>query len=183
MNLKYQNKVLLILALLCLPVVALADCQSFRQLTHGPWQAAIQSIGENGGCSIQTLNLAIGTRDLKQAELTVRGSDPITDAWLTDLDANREPELILVTTSAGSGGYGRLQLYRPEQNTLQVLPLPQLSDHLLREYRGHDRYFLQDSLIVREFPIYRASDPNCCPSGGLRRLFYRFDGEALSLVP
>lgn len=182
MRQKDWNKALLILALLCLPAAALADCQYFRQLTHGPWQAVIHAVGEDG-CSIQTVTLAIGTGSLKQAELTVRGSDPVTDAWLTDLDADQEPELILVTTSAGSGSYGRLQLYRSENKTLEALPLPKLNAPQLREYRGHDRFFLRDSLIVREFPIYRESDPNCCPSGGLRRHFYRFDGEALTLVP
>jgi hypothetical protein len=182
MSLQSLNKVLLIWALICLPVTALADCQYFRQLTHGPWQAVIHAIGEEG-CSIQTVTLAIGTRNQKQAELTVRGSDPVTDAWLTDLDANREPELILATTGAGSGSYGRLQLYRPEQNTLRAVSLPRLDTDQLREYRGHDRFFLQGSLIAREFPIYRENDPNCCPSGGIRRLFYRYDGKVLTLLP
>jgi hypothetical protein len=181
MNLRNLNKVLLIWVLLCLPVAALADCEYFRQLMHGPWQAVIHAVGEEG-CSIQTVTLAIGTRSMKLAEVTVRGSDPVTDAWLADLDANQKPELIIVTTNAGSGSYGRLQLYRPENNTLQALSLPKLNAPLLGEYRGHDRFYLQGSLIVREFPIYRENDPNCCPSGGVRRLFYRFDGKALSLL-
>jgi hypothetical protein len=182
MNLESQNKVFLILTLLLLPVAAHADCEYFRQLTHGPWQAVIHAVGEDS-CSVQSVTLAIGTRSVKQAELTIRGSDPVTDVWLTDLDADQMPELILVTTNAGSGSYGHLHLFLPEQNTLQAVTLPQLNDSLLREYRGHDNFFLRDSSIVREFPIYRESDPNCCPSGGLRRLFYRFDGKDLSLVP
>jgi hypothetical protein len=51
------------------------------------------------------------------------------------------------------------------------------------EFRGHDRYLLHDNLIIREYPIYRKQDPNCCPTGGLRRHFYRFNGEALILQP
>jgi hypothetical protein len=27
-------------------------------------------------------------------------------------------------------------------------------------------------------PVYRASDPNCCPTGGFDRAFYRFDGKS-----
>jgi len=28
-------------------------------------------------------------------------------------------------------------------------------------------------------PVYRASDPNCCPTGGFDRVRYRFDGRRL----
>jgi hypothetical protein len=182
MALPRPNKGIAVLALVVLAATAQADCRYYQQLVHGPWRAVINAIGE-GGCSLQTVTLAIGTRAQKKAELTFRGSDPVNTAWLTDLDGNHEPELILVTTSAGSGSYSRLQLYLPRGKTLQPLTLPQLSESLLKEYRGHDRFSLRGSVIVREFPIYRDTDPNCCPSGGLRRRFYLFDGKALSLLP
>jgi hypothetical protein len=36
----------------------------------------------------------------------------------------------------------------------------------------------QDELEV-VLPVYRSADPNCCPTGGFDRAFYRFDGKRL----
>jgi hypothetical protein len=161
---------------------ATADCQYFRQLTHGPWRAVMDAIGEDG-CSLQTIHIALGTRERKLGEQTLTASDPVSDAWLRDFDDNQNPELILITTSTGSGSYARLRLFTPADNGLQIFELPSLIESLTSEYRGHDRFFLHDDLIIREYPIYRDKDPNCCPSGGLRRQFYRFNGKALILEP
>ncbi len=170
------------LALILFAGIASADCQYYQQLTHGPWRAIIDARAENG-CSLQTIHLALGTREQKLGEYTLTASDPVRDAWLTDLDDNQSPELILITTSAGSGSYAGLHLFTLNANALKPLEPPSLSKHLMSEFRGHDRYLLRDRLIIREYPIYREQDPNCCPTGGLRRLFYRFNGEALVLEP
>jgi hypothetical protein len=31
-------------------------------------------------------------------------------------------------------------------------------------------------------PVYRANDPNCCPTGGFDRVRYRFDGRRLAVT-
>ena len=170
------------LALILFAGIASADCQYYRQLTYGPWRAVIDASGNNG-CSLQTIHLALGTRERKLGEQTLTASDPVSDAWLKDLDDNQSPELILITTSAGSGSYARLRLFTPADNGLQIFELPPLIEPQVSEYRGHDRLLVRDGLIIREYPIYRDKDPNCCPSGGLRRQFYRFNGEALFLEP
>jgi hypothetical protein len=44
---------------------------------------------------------------------------------------------------------------------------------------GHDRFSIEKAHLVRTFPIYEKDDPNCCPSGGIRKLYYRLlPGEA-----
>ena len=44
--------------------------------------------------------------------------------------------------------------------------------------RGHVDIRVADGNFVEEFPIYRDKDPNCCPSGGIRRFAYRWNGKA-----
>jgi hypothetical protein len=133
---------------------------------------------------LQDIYIAIGTRKQKLGEHTLKASEPISDAWLEDLDTNQKPELIVVTTSAGSGSYARLRIFTPAtENALNIIEPPALSEGLNGEYRGHDRFRIRDGVIVREYPLYRKNDPNCCPSGGLRRLFYRFTGADLVLIP
>ena len=39
-------------------------------------------------------------------------------------------------------------------------------------------YLYHDELEV-VLPLYKRSDPNCCPTGGFERAFYRFDGKHL----
>jgi len=170
------------LSLMLFTGICSADCQYYQQLTHGPWRAVIDAKAENG-CSLQTIHLALGTRKRKLGELTLAASNPVSDAWLRDLDGNQTPELILITTSAVSGSYAGLRLFTPADNALKTFELPALIEPQASEYRGHDRYFLRKDRIVREYPIFRDKDPNCCPSGGLRRQFYRFNGEALVLEP
>lgn len=170
------------LALILLTGMVSADCQYYQQLTHGPWRAIIDASGEDG-CSLQTIHLALGTLERKLGEQTLTASDPVSTTWLRDLDDNKSPELILITTSAGSGSYTRLRLFTPGDNGLQAFELPPLPEPLTSEYRGHDYFLLHDDRIIREYPIYRDKDPNCCPSGGLRRQFYRFNGKALVLEP
>jgi hypothetical protein len=44
---------------------------------------------------------------------------------------------------------------------------------------GHDRYAIEDGYLTRRFPVYKNGDPNCCPSGGERILYYTLvPGEA-----
>jgi hypothetical protein len=181
------NTSLLLRPLACLILmftanITSADCQYYQQITHGPWRAIIDASAENG-CSLQTIYLALGTRERKLGDHTLTTSDPVSDAWLTDLDGNQSPELILITTSAGSGSYAGLRLFTLNEKTLQGFELPSLKQALISEYRGHDKYLLHDNLIIREYPIYRKRDPNCCPTGGLRRQFYRFNGDGLILEP
>jgi hypothetical protein len=170
------------MALFLLLGTAAADCQYYQQLTHGPWRAVIDASGGEG-CSLQDMYIAMGTREQKLGEQTLK-AEPISEAWLKDLDRNQKPELIVVTNSAGSGSYGRLRIFTPaDDQGLQIVEPPVLNECLNGEYRGHDLFRIQDGVIVHEFPIYRKEDPNCCPSGGLRRLFYRFTGTDLVLIP
>ena len=39
--------------------------------------------------------------------------------------------------------------------------------------------FLYHDELEVVLPVYKRSDPNCCPTGGFDRAFYRFDGKGM----
>ena len=45
--------------------------------------------------------------------------------------------------------------------------------------RGHIRATVEAGQLVVTWAIYGPDDPNCCPSGGLRSRYYRWDGQEL----
>ena len=48
---------------------------------------------------------------------------------------------------------------------------------------GHDRFYIKESKLFREFPIYKEGDPNANPTGGIRRIQYKMvDGEASRIL-
>ncbi len=91
--------------------------------------------------------------------------------WFHDLDGDGRGEVLVVTRSAGSGGYGALQVWsRDAESAWQPLEVPDLHPHQAGGYMGHDAFTLVDGELWREYPIYREEDPNARPTGGQARL-------------
>jgi hypothetical protein len=127
------------------------------------------------------IDVAMGLRSEPPRRLVLRNSDPVVEMEFTDLDGNRQPELMLITQNVGSGSYGGVTLVIMEGQELRPVALPDVDTKAYPGYRGHDRIFAYRDALIREFPVYDAKDPNCCPSGKLKELVYRFDGQALVL--
>jgi len=106
----------------------------------------------------------------------------VTDMKVADLNKDGSPELYIFVTSAGSGSYGTLVAYSVnKKRSMNDITLPELDPKSkeARGYMGHDRFTLSDSYLIRSFPVYKKNDPNCCPSGGKRKLYYKLiPGEA-----
>ena len=119
------------------------------------------------------------------------GNDPVTleiDGTVVgmetaDLNRDGSPELYIFISSAGSGSYGRLVAFSVNRmSSMSGIHLEELDPKAreLRGYMGHDRFELTDKYLIRIFPIYKKEDPNCCPSGGTRRIYYELvPGEAV----
>ena len=98
------------------------------------------------------------------------------------LNRDGSPELYIFVSSAGSGSYGRLVAFSVNRmRSMSGIHLPKLdlNSAEARGYMGHDRFSIEKAHLVRTFPIYEKDGPNCCPSGGIRKLYYRLlPGEA-----
>lgn len=121
------------------------------------------------------------TIDNQAIEREVDGT--VTGAEVADLDRDGSPELYVFITSAGSGSYGSLVAYAANRRkSLSEIHLPSMEDHPAAAalgYQGHDRFAVGRHHLIRRFPVYRSTDPQSAPTGGIRELQYRLTpGEA-----
>ena len=98
----------------------------------------------------------------------------VENSWVTDLDRDGDFEVIVFTKCAGSGGFGEAFVYEWDEIELEERKLPPLSSDEKIGYMGHDIFKVEDNCLIREFPIYREGDANCCPKGGRRKIIYSF---------
>ncbi len=126
--------------------------------------------------------LRIGVEGLKApaAPIEKEVDGTVVDAEIADLDANGFPELYVFTQSAGSGSYGNVVGYASNRNnSLTEIFLPELKSRDAKGYQGHDEFAVVEQYLVRRFPIYRSTDTNAKPTGGMRQVQYRLrPGEA-----
>jgi heat shock protein HslJ len=109
--------------------------------------------------------------------------DPISDVFVADLDGNGFDEIYIITTAAGSGGYGSvLGLASNKDKSLSMInfPEPRKGDARFEGYMGQDTFKIEDGKLVRIFPVYNKGDTNAHPTGGRRKLIYGLEpGEAM----
>lgn len=89
----------------------------------------------------------------------------ITRCWLTDLDQDSLPELIVESESAGSGSYGNIFIFEPHHHQLAQYSLPPISGKQAASYGGHDHYRLEGNSLERKYVSYHPEDDNAKPSG------------------
>ncbi len=133
---------------------------------------------EDGTLTITPHGLAIDNTPIER-----KIDAEVLDAKIVDLNGDGAPEIYIFLVSAGSGSYGKLIAYSSNHNksvTPIHLPKPPLDSKLLQGYMGHDHFEIKGKYLIRSFPIYRKEDPNCCPTGGRRILYYVLEpGEAM----
>lgn len=96
----------------------------------------------------------------------------VLNASCADLDRDSVPEIYIFAQSAGSGSYANLYASQVDQHGRQSFGLPELDKRLAAGYLGHDTLWVQDSILVRRFPVYTEGDFNATASGGTRTLDY-----------
>jgi hypothetical protein len=80
------------------------------------------------------------------------------------------PGVYVYVTTIGNGSYGSLVAYAANRRkSLSEIHLPPLTDDKTasKGYMGHDEFAVLESVLGRRFLIYRASDSNAQPSGGI----------------
>ena len=96
----------------------------------------------------------------------------VVNAACADLDRDSIPEIYVFAQSAGSGSYANLYGFQFDQRGRQSIALPELDKRLAAGYLGHDTLWVQDSILVRMFPVYTEGDINASASGGTKTLEY-----------
>ena len=136
---------------------------------------------ENQG-STHTLRIVPSGLEIDNAPIVKSIDGSVSGAEVADLDADGSPEVYVYVTSAGSGSYGSLAAYAANRSkSLSEIVLPPLADDKAasKGYMGHDAFAVLEGVLGRRFPVYRDSDSNAQPSGGMRQLQYKLvPGEA-----
>lgn len=141
-------------------------------------------------------NIRITSRGMKEVEtdLAYTDTDPIKDIFLADINNDGFEELYIITEVAGSGGYAAIiGIASNNDKSTSTITVPELTEEdmkagkLFEGYQGHDKIFIENKQLVREFPVYKDGDNNAKPSGGSRKVTYTLTkGEAswtLNVVP
>lgn len=132
--------------------------------------------------SVNTLRIVPAGLEVDDSPIVRPIDGTVTDAEVADLNADGSPEIYVYVTSAGSGSYGSLVAYAANRRkSLSEIYLPPLGEDAAasKGYMGHDEFAVVGRVLVRRFPVYRATDTNAAPTGGTRQLQYRLvPGEA-----
>jgi len=134
------------------------------------------------GQSLSTIK--ISTKDFEHNCTEIyENVDPISEVFIADLDGNGFDEIYIVTTSVGSGSYGKVIGFASNNDkSLSMIHFPdtQREDDMFTGYMGHDVFTVEGQKLVRTFPLYKEVDTNPKPTGGKRKLIYGlYPGEAM----
>lgn len=101
---------------------------------------------------------------------------PLEKVILADLDNDGYQEIYLICRSVGSGRYAKITgitSYRDKSfGLIYTLPDNSYENDLFKGYMGHDKIYLINGLLIREFSVYNEGDSNYAPAGGKRKLKY-----------
>jgi len=122
--------------------------------------------------SVGTYRATVNWGDGSSSSTLAERDGMIGGVWLSDLDGDGPPELIVATSSAGSGSYGWVHVYRRSGDSLASVEIEPLDVEQREGYMGHDAFEVEDGCLYRSFPVYRAGDSNSEPSGGVARYRY-----------
>lgn len=94
--------------------------------------------------------------------------------WLNDLDKDSNFELYIFIKDVSHNPFNHLVVYEWHNNRLIQRYLPDIPEENMSGIRGYDKFYLDNDRIIREFNIYNNTDSICCPTGGVRKLYYIF---------
>ena len=150
-----------------------ADSINFKKLL------SMQNIGFNvsttGKGSIQQLTIQPSGLKIDNTKITAEVVGNVTNAEIEDLDSDGFPELLIYTTSAGSGSYGDVIGYSVNNGkSISQIYFPQVAENkeINGGYMGHDQFSIEKKMLVQRFKIYNKDDTNSNPTGQLREIQY-----------
>ena len=145
-------------------------------------------VEETHPTSASLSTIRVTSRGLKEVEtdMSYTDVDPVKDIFLADINNDGFEELYIITEVAGSGGYaGIIGLSSNNDKSTSTITVPELVEDdmkagkLFEGYQGHDKIYIENKQLVREFPVYKAGDNNATPSGGTHKVVYTLSkGEA-----
>jgi hypothetical protein len=139
-------------------------------------------IQTTGAGSIRELTIQPKGLEIENQAIVLELDGQVVNAEIEDLNSDGFPEVLIFTTSAGSGSYGNVIGYSVNNGkSVSQIYFPDITENKEASsgYMGHDEFALVETSLMRRFPIYNPGDPNSNPTGGIRQIQYSLrDGEA-----
>ena len=179
----------LLTAVLCLLLPLGLTGEGFDKTLKDP-QSGISFVVHSKVVPMDHSTVTVSVQGLKGAAKIRKKLDYATvdRAEIADLNGDGMPEIYLFTLSMGNGGYQTLLGFAVTKDG-RLVPIrykePADDSKAMRGYRGFDDYFIVGNELIRRFPIYRSDEePQCCPTGGHRLLYYKLvpDGNGFRLM-
>lgn len=140
------------------------------------------SVETTGKGSIQQLSVQpFGLKtDNSIVKMEIEGR--VTNAEVGDLNCDGFPELLIYTSSAGSGSYGNVIGFSVNNGkSMSQIYFPNITDNpkANKGFMGHDEFAIVETTLVQRFKTYNNNDQNAKPTGVMRQIQYKLkDGEA-----
>ena len=139
-------------------------------------------VSTTGKGSIQKLTIQPFGLEIDNNKIIMEVEGSVTNAEIADLNSDGFPELLVYTTSAGSGSYGNVIAYSVNAGkSVSQIYFPPIADNPLtnKGYMGHDEFSIVKNTLVQRFRTYKENDENSNPTGNIRQIKYKLsDGEA-----
>lgn len=147
---------------------------------------SMQNIGfdvsTTGKGSLQQLKIVPFGLTSGNKEINTEIDGSVTNAEIEDLNSDGFPELLIYTTSAGSGSYGNVIGYSVNNGkSMSSIYFPPIAENKEagKGYMGHDEFAIVETSLVQRFKTYKEGDPNSSPTGNIRQIQYKLvNGEA-----
>ncbi|MFD1314043.1 PliI family lysozyme inhibitor of I-type lysozyme [Namhaeicola litoreus] len=139
-------------------------------------------IKTEGEGSIRKLTIAPEGLSMDASKVEMETDGAVMNAEIEDLNSDGYPEILIYTTSAGSGSYGNVIAYSVNGGkSISQISFPEIEpdSEAAKGYMGHDEFAIAETTLLRRFPIYEEGDSNASPTGNIRQIQYKLvDGEA-----
>lgn len=128
-----------------------------------------------GRGSAETSALLILESDSSSKKYTTTTGDlegAITDVYNTDMDMDGNPEILIQAKAKDSTVHTQIYAFEFKDNRAQKIDFPKLNQSQKKGYRGQDKFFIKEGILMREFPVYNGNNTDAKPTGGKRLLEY-----------
>jgi PliI/PliC-like inhibitor of I-type lysozyme len=96
----------------------------------------------------------------------------IEDVFVTDINMNKKPDIIIWFMCIGSGKYGNIKCFEFDGQNLTELILPELSKQQRSGYRRYDNFKVVNGKVYHSFSKYNPKDEYIKPTGGRATFVY-----------
>ena len=145
----------------------------FKRLLLNKYGVYISTTGKG---SIKELTILPFARLDKNKKVTLDIDGAVVDAEINDLDFDGFPEILIFTSSAGSGSYGDVIAYSVDaKSNMNLIDFPSVSSSKKASlgYMGHDTFAIEHKALIQRFKTYNKTDSNSKPTGNWRQIRYK----------